>query len=343
MKFIHSALVGSLPGYGEQFDEHAIWLVKHENISYDSPIMIYMHGGGYYMQTVPQQLGIVLSIYKLTSARVQAKLNIMLLDYKLACNGYPVPTQLNQLFETYSSLISQGYTNICFFGDSAGANLSISFSQLLFHYFNKIPHPITDPLPPLKNNIPHIYPKTQILISPWVKIKPSPEQGATLGMSWHDNEPYDIIQFSNPFDYTDIVSSSLHLSDIMVSPGNHGYEKPNEWLRIPSFQTGSSVLVICGEDESFRDDILEWCAYALDVPLGSVKSDGNYHYTRENSKDSANAYVFMEPKGIHDSLFFLEDGIIRKMNNNKELTYDQLDPEKYFGVVRIAIFLDTVI
>lgn len=344
MWFLHRSLVSSLPGYGEQHEEHSIWLVKHQDLSSDSPILIYFHGGGYYMQTIPEQLGVVLSIYKLTSAKVQAKLNILLLDYSLASDGYPVPTQLEQLFAAYLKLTTLGYTNIGFFGDSAGGHLSITFTQLLYHYYNSIPHPIVELLPPLQSTTPHIYPKTQILISPWVKMKPNPEDGATEGNSWHDNEPYDIIQFSNPFEYHHIVSSALSMSDIMVSPGNHGYTNTKEWLRVPSFQNGSSLLVIWGEDESFRDDIIEWCTHALEVPKGTIEPKKNYQYTLENNKQGPDIYLYMEPKGIHDSLFFLEDSVIGKVKGKKgkQLTYDNLDPSKYFAVVKVAMFLDTV-
>ncbi|KRZ98273.1 uncharacterized protein AC631_05967, partial [Debaryomyces fabryi] len=178
--FFHKSITSKLPGYGTRYDKNSIWLVKQPDRKPDDPILIYIHGGGYFLQTQPDQIESVLSIYKLLKPDKQSRLSILLLDYKLASYGYPFPAQINQLHETYLSLVTnEGNTNIILMGDSAGGNLSLGYLQFL----KKVqPHNI-------------VYPSKLVLISPWVKLLPELD-AMVPGNSFYDNSDRDMIAYS---------------------------------------------------------------------------------------------------------------------------------------------------
>ncbi|KAF8000879.1 hypothetical protein HF325_004668 [Metschnikowia pulcherrima] len=87
--YILSTLVENCPGYGKRFDPQSFWLVKHNDRKPSDPVIIFSHGGGYYIQTMPSQIQSLLSIYQLLDEDVQKRTSILFLDYKLVSDGYP--------------------------------------------------------------------------------------------------------------------------------------------------------------------------------------------------------------------------------------------------------------
>ena len=53
-----------LPHFGEKFDKQSYWLVESKNRKPNDPVLIYLHGGGYFLD-VAQQIETLLSIYHL--------------------------------------------------------------------------------------------------------------------------------------------------------------------------------------------------------------------------------------------------------------------------------------
>ncbi|KAG5418512.1 hypothetical protein I9W82_004040 [Candida metapsilosis] len=121
----------NLQNYGCKFDKQSIWLVEAEDRDKANPIIIYCHGGGYFMNTAPDQIESMLSIYHLLEDRVRKRTSILVLDYSLACHGHYIGTQLYELAATYKKLTTEGNDNLILFGDSAGGHLVITFLQYL--------------------------------------------------------------------------------------------------------------------------------------------------------------------------------------------------------------------
>ena len=139
--------------------------------------MIYLHGGGYFLDVAPQQIETLLSIYHLLEPAKKLRFSILVLNYNLTSKGFPVPHQLAQLVDTYTSLVRGGSENLLLMGDSAGGNLAITFTQYL--RLNK-------------PNLP--YPRSVILVSPWVKLIPEVYQN-TPGHSYYNYSANDVIQY----------------------------------------------------------------------------------------------------------------------------------------------------
>lgn len=331
-------LVKGLPGYGQQYDPNSIWLVKQPDRKPSDPVIIYLHGGGYFLQTMPEQVRSVLSMYHLLDAEKQKKTSLLLLDYKLVSHGYSFPTQLKQMHEVYSKLVADGNTNIILMGDSAGGHLSVSYTQ----YLKQLSGPVT-------------YPKQLLLISPWVKLSPLPADYVE-GNSWVDNEHYDTItraKFANKTDLIRIIGGEDPFS-IIHSPGGKVPRLREDWSDIPTYLDPKySVFMILGEDESFRDDILEWGKYALGVPWHEKVKYGNLHkflekqhyeLERRNEPGQANLSVFVEPQGVHDSMLFFESTAVgpiqRALKKGERPSAKELDDVQYFGLKRLVLFLN---
>lgn len=324
----------NLPNYGKKYDNQSYWIVKPFERSNNDPILIFLHGGGYFFETMPSQIESIISIYHLLDKSKREKLSIMILDYKLASRGYPVPYQLGELVDTYSNLVKEGNNNFIFMGDSAGGNLAIIFLQYL-----KL------------NNVEHLpYPKSVLLISPWVKIAPEEHQD-TPGHSYYDNSHRDMLQIDHFRDVDKqihILADTKHVS-LTVSPGNCDY-KHTDWEDIPTLNdSGYSVFVILGEHECFRDDVLTWCKYALKSPLTPQKKDSNgiwdpkVHQYIKDQFNSAYIEVDVEPHGVHDSVLYFENNIISKVKKHPYTSISTIDPHKYFGIVKVVTFLNRIL
>ena len=175
---LDSSLTSKLPNYGKKFDKQSYWIVEKPNRKPDDPVLIYLHGGGYFLGIVPQQIESMVTTYYLLDASKRENLSILVLDYNLTCQGYPIPHQLSQLVETYSNLVKNGAENLLLMGDSAGGNLAVTFTQYLR----------------LSNSVNLPYPKSCVLISPWVKLIAETYQN-TPGHSYYNYSKVDMLHF----------------------------------------------------------------------------------------------------------------------------------------------------
>lgn len=330
-------LVKDLPGYGERYDANSIWLVKQPNRSPDDPVIIYLHGGGFFLQTMPQQLKFILSTYHLLTPEKKKKTSILLLDYKLASRGYTFPTQMLQLDQTYERLVQENNKNIVLMGDSAGGNMAVGLTQ----FFQAKEEPVQ-------------YPSKLILFSPWMKLAPLPYDMTELS-SWKQCEDYDLIHHSK---FGDISQLALIIGkkdpfSLIWSPMGKNPRQRLDWETIPSYSDPNyDVFVLVGEDESFRDDVLEWAKYALDVPFHGTHSYGTekgyteerYSFVRRNQPGKANVNLHVEPQGLHDAILFFEDTVHKQvgagLKKGKPITVEEIDQKEYFGVYRLVKYLN---
>ncbi|PVH16358.1 uncharacterized protein CXQ87_004234 [Candidozyma duobushaemuli] len=333
---IAPALTKNVPGYGERYDSNSIWLVKQPDRSPDDPIIFFLHGGGFFLQTMPQQLRSVMSIYHLLDPAIKKKTSVLLLDYKLASKGHTFPTQMLQLDQSYQRLVQEGNKNIIMMGDSAGGNLAVGHTQFL-----------------KAKEEPVQYPTKLLLISPWVKLAPLPHD-MTKQSSWKQCEDYDLIHHSK---FADISELALIIGErdafsLVWSPMGKTPRQRSDWSSIPNYSDPKyDVLVLLGEDESFRDDILEWSKYALDVPFhgkayGTEEgyTEDNYTFERRNEAGHANLSLYVEPQGLHDAILFFEDTVHKQvgagLRAGKPLTIKDVDSNKFFGIYRMVKFLN---
>lgn len=70
----------------------------------------------------------MLAVYCLLSKR--KRVSILILDYRLACNGHTFLAQMEDLYELYYQLANSS-SRIGLLGDSAGGNLAVGFTQYL--------------------------------------------------------------------------------------------------------------------------------------------------------------------------------------------------------------------
>ena len=335
--FLYRIKTKLIPGYGTRHDNNSLWLVKQPERKPSDPILIYLHGGGYFLQTTPSQIVSMLAIYKLLDPEAQSRLSILHLDYKLTSKGFHVPHQLNQLHETYEALVKAGSTNIILCGDSAGGNLAVGYTQYL-----------------KKSGSTLVQPTALILISPWLDIKPTDDNWQPT-RSYYENEKRDMIRFGAfKGDMLKEGFGTVDRSDPIYCPAQHPINKA-DWDIDCYKDANHSVFMVCGEDESLRDEALRWAEAVLDVPLFSAvlygNSEGKYdprihHFHRDGDTKHCRTDVYVEPWGIHDAVFVFENPVMSKINaaeaKGLKLGYADLD-EKYFGIKRAAKFLNDTI
>lgn len=331
---LDSSLTSKLPNYGKKFDKQSYWIVEKPNRKPDDPVLIYLHGGGYFLGIVPQQIESMVTTYYLLDASKRENLSILVLDYNLTCQGYPIPHQLSQLVETYSNLVKNGAENLLLMGDSAGGNLAVTFTQYLR----------------LSNSVNLPYPKSCVLISPWVKLIAETYQN-TPGHSYYNYSKVDMLHFDT-FSSADLYKHILgdtKLNSLTVSPGNCPYD-PKDWDDISTYkQPGHSVFVLAGEHETFRDDILEWSKCVLDYPIDKLDfkdSNGEFdpkaHRYIRNDANSAYVDVTIVPWGPHDYLYF-DHSLIGKLKLEPTLKLNSINKRKYFATISVVNFLNTVL
>lgn len=353
--FQYRSITKNLPGFGERYDENSFWLVRQPDRHPLDPILIYLHGGGYFLQTQPAQIESTLSIYKLVDPEVQEKLSILFLDYTLACyDNCHLPLQTHELHTTYKHLtVRDKNSNILFLGDSAGGNYAITYSQYLKQLNAQLG-------PDRQEQSKLIYPRTLILVSPWLRLTPNPEQFQP-GRSFYDNDSRDMIRYSY---LVDKVSTKYLIGDdissvnsLTISPNSKSPQTIKDWEDIPTFgDEKSNILIIAGEDESFRDDILEFAEYAFGVPHYSKYlygfSGGKFNapmhqYIREPSPGKCGLRVYVEPLGVHDSFFFFENHLLSLIQaaekKRLQVNVDKLNDKEFFATKRIVNFLDDIL
>lgn len=276
-----------------------------ESSSLSSPIIIYLHGGGYFIETSLPQLQAMLSIYTSLETQYQKSVSILHLNYKLTSKGYLMPYQLLQLYQTYCKLLESGYRNIILLGDSAGGNLAITFCQ----YLQQVKCAV--------------FPKKLILVSPWVKIYPNPEQYQP-GRSFYDNEGKDILNYqacTREEKLLHITGSLAKVGSLLISPGNLHLDR-RYWQDIPVFNLPDyDIMILFGENEVYKDDIIDFIEYSLGIKIDGSANEYSFAYPNQ-----PRVSVSIEPQGFHDSMFIIENTLNGGKHN--------------YGITRVANFLN---
>ncbi|CAN3353541.1 hypothetical protein DICA3_A07294 [Diutina catenulata] len=323
----HSRIAGSLPDYGTFYDAHSYWLVKQPDRVESDPIVIYLHGGAFTFQATPNHLEAIVAIQQLVTPEKQRKLSILVVNYKLAGHGYPNPIQLKQLGQTYENLVRENNNNFILLGDSAGATLAITHLQQLRANQKVLPLP---------------FPKAVILVSPWVKLYPDVDDYKP-GNAYFENSSRDYLSWTalKSRRRLRLVVGDSKVESLTISPGNC---PPNhdDWM-IPTLE---NAFVSVGEDELLRDDTLEFCQYALGVPveLDSFRnndSKGVLQPQHEYLLNKDRVQLHVEPWGVHDSILLEGSDILSELNDGKRPS--DISAEKYFTIPKVAAYLDRVL
>lgn len=313
----------SLPGFGERYGTSGIWLTKHPNRSKHDPIIIYLHGGGYFVQTQMVQLQSLAGFYKLVDPN--KKLSVLFLDYDLVCHGKQFPRQLRQLDSIYSKLVEQGNDNILLMGDSAGGHLAISYTQ--FHALKRSYLP---------------FPTKLLLISPWVNLATNKDDYKP-GLSYYDNQPRDIINYK-AFEHGDTMLFIEDKNRVNHQYFDWCYNQDGKWDSNPFFNQANNsheIFLIFGEDESFRDHIEQWVnqIYHRDPIKCFGKSNNKmlpeYEVKLNQDSNKPKLDMFIEPWGIHDSFFFMEFEALDKLIKSQPL-----NDHDHFGILRLVKYLN---
>ncbi|RPD65114.1 hypothetical protein L226DRAFT_19403 [Lentinus tigrinus ALCF2SS1-7] len=181
-------------------------------------IVLYLHGGAYYMFSAATHRLITIPLAKYLDARLFA------VDYRLAPETrFPGP--LHDAVSAYFRLIDDLHVppeNIIVAGDSAGGGLALA----LLMYLRDNSYPL---------------PSGAILLSPWVDLTMSCE-------SWDSNAPYDIIPMPEPGDHLNPIM--CYLGDDMEKYLTHPYASPlfGDLKGLPP------MLIQTGEAEVLRDE-----------------------------------------------------------------------------------------
>lgn len=340
----HSLFVEEkLQGYGEKYDANSTWLVKLDSNDANDPVIIYLHGGGYAFQLGPSQLETVISTYLLLDPSKRSKVSILILDYKLSSMGFKFPTQRDQLHETYQNLtVREGYKNITFMGDSAGGHLSLTYLQYL-KSLSQVKLIDAEELETEKV----IFPTNLVLVSPWVRVLIKPEQYVP-GISHYDNRNRDIIRYGT-FSKGEVLQNTFGdalYESIDISPLLNPFSL-DDWNDIPTIKL--NVLILAGEYETLRDDILEFTEKVFGCPAHSGTngayeiSDGKYHPSiHEFKSGTENGKIgfelFVEPWGVHDAAFLFESAISKLNKGNIDV--NDLKEDDFFGLRKIVNFLN---
>lgn len=121
----------NLPGQGKKFlgdgfiDGEAAWFTEVPNRTRSDPVVLYIHGGGYYWGLLPSQVD---AVNQINEGVNNSRLSWLMLDYTLT-NVAGFPQQLAEAVRTYNELLKSS-DNIIIFADSSGAHLAL---VLLWH------------------------------------------------------------------------------------------------------------------------------------------------------------------------------------------------------------------
>ncbi|KAG6837313.1 hypothetical protein H0H93_011408 [Arthromyces matolae] len=180
-------------------------------------VILYLHGGAYYLSSAAAQRLISIPLSKYTNARVFG------LDYRLAPESrFPGP--LHDVVSGYFRLVEDLHIppeNILLAGDSAGGGLCLA---LLMY---------------LRDND-YSLPAGAILMSPWVDLTMSCE-------SWDSNASFDVVPFPQDDHMNPIV---LYLGENMEEYLTHPYVSPlfGDFIGLPP------LLIQVGDAEVLRDE-----------------------------------------------------------------------------------------
>ncbi|KIM47494.1 hypothetical protein M413DRAFT_439155 [Hebeloma cylindrosporum] len=182
-------------------------------------VILYIHGGAYYLSSAAAQRIISIPLAKYTDCRVFA------VDYRLAPETcFPGP--LHDVVSAYLRLVDDLHIppeNIIVAGDSAGGGLSLA---LLMY---------------LRDNE-YALPSGAILMSPWVDLTMSCE-------SWDSNAPYDVVPFPTAENHMNPIA--LYLGEHTERYLTHPYASP----LFGDFKGLPPLLIQAGDCEVLRDEI----------------------------------------------------------------------------------------
>ena len=137
---VHRQPLGGVPGE---------WLGTP--VAGESPVILYLHGGGYCVGSTDSHRPITASLVKFTGCAVYSA------DYRLAPE-HPHPAALDDALAVYRALLAAGHRRLILAGDSAGAGLALA-TALALRDAGVAP------------------PQALLLLSPWVDLSCS---GATM-------------------------------------------------------------------------------------------------------------------------------------------------------------------
>lgn len=202
----------------------ARWLYEVPSRTPHDPVILYLHGGGFFMGTLPFQV-----IWCLYVAKKLDPLRVSILEVDYTVTPYACfPEQLEEIASVYLELQKQ-CEHIIVLGDSAGGNLAIEFCNRI--YMNVRFQPVFG----------------LILMSPWVQLNPG-----NTG-SWIENEKTDYIKIE-PRVFL-LYCSVKQLNDPRANPimGNSKY-----W----EHKLPKNTIMVWGENEILRDSIKEFAQRA---------------------------------------------------------------------------------
>ncbi|KAI5898069.1 alpha/beta-hydrolase [Schizophyllum commune H4-8] len=182
-------------------------------------VILYIHGGAYYLSSAAGQRLISIPLSKYTDCRVFA------IDYRLAPET-KFPGPLHDVVSAYLRLVEDlqiPAANIVIAGDSAGGGLTTA----LLLYLRDNDYPL---------------PSGAILMSPWVDLTMSCE-------SWETNAVYDVVPMPDRESHMHPVA--LYLGENIERYVTHPYASPlfGDFHGIPP------LLIQAGDSEVLRDEI----------------------------------------------------------------------------------------
>lgn len=233
-----------LPGYGEFYTEReeyftceSVWFTKCMT-SKDSPIIYYVHGGGFGLQVGETVFTSLANFFRAYKQEYGVEISILMVDYSLTGHGSLYPTQINETNEIYDKLTADGFRNIIVMGDSAGGNLVINNLE----YLGSRP-----------KNQEVVWPKATVAISPYLNISTTENTGSV-------KKYHGIDCFNYPM--------ARHFGDVYIGEDRwlDGSPMVNietnadkvDWKNNRAIKNGD-ILVIFGDHEILVDQILRWC------------------------------------------------------------------------------------
>ncbi|KAL6307677.1 Alpha/Beta hydrolase protein [Sparassis latifolia] len=205
------------------------WRAEHASPTIEKPsdfhehqkerVVLYLHGGAYYMLSSATHRLITIPLAKHLDARLFA------LDYRLAPETrFPGP--LHDAVSAYFRFMDDlriPPENIIIAGDSAGGGLALA----MLMYLRDNDYPL---------------PSSAILFSPWVDLTLSCD-------SWDSNAPFDYVPMPQPGDHMNPIA--CYLGEHMEKYLTHPYASPlfGEFRGLPP------MLIQAGDAEVLRDEI----------------------------------------------------------------------------------------
>ncbi|KAJ3567342.1 hypothetical protein NP233_g6436 [Leucocoprinus birnbaumii] len=194
-------------------------LAEKPAISNLERVVLYIHGGAYYLSSAAAQRLISIPLARFADARTFA------IDYRLAPETQ-FPGPLHDVVSAYLRLVEDLHIppeNIIVSGDSAGGGLALA----LLMYLRDNGYPL---------------PSGAILMSPWVDLTLSCE-------SWESNALYDVVPF--PVMDSHMNPIALYLGEQTEKYLTHPYASP----LFGTFEGLPPLLIQAGEAEVLRDEI----------------------------------------------------------------------------------------